>query len=560
MSIYTSIVSAISNKHSEFESFLEHSDKSSQRDKFCYAIYEKCSVNHLFWKFSKTIFIGSTDSFKNIHLNDPTNYPFKGEPISQNGHSYQEVGEKGEEICLNLLDSSIHNDLLCEFFDRTNTFYKHNEAKISWHDCGIEKRIEPYSIDDYQLLFTATPDALGVSNHLKNIQSYNYFLDVLVNNKYMNSVVEIKTSLKDDIGICNVRDKLFAKTTIDEQLMFYQFYKYKSKHEVVRKVDEHANQTIIFYYRELSSSSLWEPLCVNDNHVHLNIHNPCVHNSILKQAKVKLNMSDFYDPNYVIVSQLQEFKCEFTIPRQMAMEFVTYAYNQHKSNNGQKKVTTNKNQIPSSKIRHYIFNCKSHYCKNLFQPIIINKKQNDIYDEIESILNENVEALFIPSTDLKQAHVVKEFPDIRFNPRSAYLKQLLREMISCLDATYQDKIKGYLLLLSVSKESVLNTESQYNLHSLLAFKFTVPVDVLRRLRHEIICQVINKTKDNIEPTVLPLSDSALITINESNIKNKTDRKLPLIKRHKYCKNVFKNNKKTKKRAMGVQFINEDDDD
>ena len=133
------------------------------------------------------------------------------------------------------------------------TIYRPNEGKLLWHDGRQNKMIEPWSIEDYYMLFSATPDIIGLNKKTNDLESDIFpesKIDLIKNYDLLSNVVEIKSSLIDENVNCDVRNILLSTTRVDEQPMFYQLIKYKSADPIVKAVDEYANSSIIYYYKE----------------------------------------------------------------------------------------------------------------------------------------------------------------------------------------------------------------------------------------------------------------------------------------------------------------------
>ena len=507
-SVYDTIVSAIIKEYPELESLT--------RNQFSDVIFDRKDTQ--FWLKQKRFFIGSTTTFENLRIDDSNNYPFRsstGDNEYTSGGmmaSYQQLGAAGEIKCSELLYTCGDNKLLSEFFDMDNTIYRLNETKLLWHDGRRQKMIEPWSFEDYYILFSATPDIIGLNKKTNELASDEFpdsKIDLIKNLDLLNNVVEIKSSLIgdfDEMANCAVRKTLLSTTKMEEQTMFYQLTKYKSADPVVHAVEECARKTIAYYYKDTILLKL-------DNHVNLAITNPRVHNTVYTQAVKKIADGN-YDSKYVVKCQSSEFRCEFDMQKDDAVKFVANAKKKFIHNKGLKKIVFYDARY-SSTVRRYIFNNKSNMCKSIFQQTKIKKPSNDIYDKIEDALRENVKVLLIPSSDLTQARMETDIDDVRLNPRSGCINQLLREMVagSNLVACTRTDMTGYLLLPSFTSYQPKSSKMvEYNLHSLLAFKFVVPVDLLHKFRDEVVCHMIHRTRDVEGGNSLKLSTSALSKI------------------------------------------------
>lgn len=537
MSIFSIIVSYIKKEYEE-----EFSGGLS-RDDFFKMIYNKSFGDTRFWMNLKNFFIGSTTTFENLQINDSTNYPFKGvvnDEFKYGGEmaSFQQLGMAGEYKCNELLYTGGNNKTLNIFFNIEETVYRPNEGKLLWHDGRRQdKTIEPWSIEDYYMLFSATPDIIGLKKEINDLESDVFIeskIDVIKNHDLLKNVVEIKSSLIDENVSCDVRNILIATTRVDEQAMFYQLIGYKSSSPIVNAIESHVNSSIIYYYEE-------KMLLAQDNHVNLSLTNPRVHNAIYAQAVNKIVVDDeCYDSKYVVTCESSEFRCEFDIPKNAAVEFVNEANKKFVNSKGLRKIIF-RDASYSSEVRQYIFQNKSNTCKNFFQQTKTKKhSDDDIYDRIKDELYKNVQVLLIPSLDLTQARIETDIHDIRLNPRCGYINQLLREMIASLnliDRTRTD-MTGYLLLPSLSSYKKTNVV-EYNLHSLLAFKFVVPVEILCEFRDEIVFNMIDKTYNIIDDkSSLKLSKFTLhkISFYRSQLSRKAQsRTATFVKRRKTIK-------------------------
>lgn len=518
-SIYRSILVNIQKDYDYFE--IDDAD----REKFCNMIYDESFKNTSVWLNQKRYFVGSKGTFEYLCIDEPTFYPFKdkedveAEENSSGGRmlAFQTVGAAGERLCGDaILTHSGYNsnDTIVDFFNLKSDLFRYNEGKLLWHDIHLKETVKPHSIEDYLMLFSATPDFIGLDKSIEGFDSDTYVskIDVIKRENLFRSVVEVKSSVLNPMESCSVLSILLSTTCVFEQDMFYNLKDaYKSPEDAFRAVDQHVKGSIAYYYED-------QQKLAKDKKVSLQIINPRVHNSILDQAKKKI-AAEVYDPKYEIRCVTSKFWCQFKIPREDAVNFVTAAKKNRvfKKSGGRRKVECFDNSR-STDIKQYIFNTKAATCKGLFKtvkPTKGNSNTEDIYSKIDAALRKSAEVLFVPNAgNFKTAYTTKDARDIRdirlnSKDKAGYIHQLLREMVGSLNLVSDTTtaMTGYLVMPSLYDIASNSEDPVFELHSLLAFKFLVPVELLLKFRTEVVSDMLYKNRCLVKGS-LKLSESA----------------------------------------------------
>lgn len=550
-SIYDIISSQIQTDHPELANMPSRTDFSDM-------VYHTGAVSLQTWLDHRRYFIGSrrANSTVNVNISDPNVYPFAdkvNEADDRTGpmmQEYEQVGETGESKIEQLMSLDMADENWRAFFNTDNSFCKRNRGKMLWHeDFDDEKEPQPFSLRDYQIMFSATPDFLGVNKRRYADAESELFpetkIDKIKSHHLLDSVMEVKSSVSETKR-CDARRVLLETTALDEHPMFYQLSRYKSTVPAVATVTDKASLTINFYHGGT-------PLLATDTAMGLYMTEPRVHNAVLEQAKTKLaackdNPSEYNDL-YTITCKTSQFYADFHLPYEHASKFVDDCVCRYRIQQGRKMLRKQQRQNDgttsclSSAVRSYIFNTKSTACKKMFNRLTEKTtapitRLDKAYTDIDHHLRENVQVLLAKTLDDITVET-SNLHDVRITARTDHIHQLLREMTACLRLTNDDgrPVIGYLVMPSLNANSM-------EIESLVAFRFDVSRSILRRFKREVMITTLFETWMHCPE--IPLTPALRSVLEDSASKKKRPRSTPVYR--------------PRKQARGVVYEDDDDDD